>query len=132
MHGARSREHGELAGPRQQTVEPKLEIGELPRLVVGVERLLALPLAYQDEPARIGEAGGEGIAHAAWFAGGPPLEAFQKRCQLVSAAADPEQLSDGNDDHGASLLKAASTLSVGNAPSRLDLVQPPVRLVGIL
>ena len=35
---------------RKQAVEPKLEIGELLRLAVGVERLLAVPFAHRHEP----------------------------------------------------------------------------------
>src|SRR5579884_2116879 len=53
--GALTRENGQLARPREQTFEPELEVDELLRAVVGVERLLAVPLAHQQEPAGVSQ-----------------------------------------------------------------------------
>jgi FMN reductase len=87
-------------------VEPELKLGEFLGLVVHIERPLAVPLAHQHEPAGIGQGGGERVAPATRFPGGPVLEALKERGEFVPAAADPEHLGDGDHDHHASLVIA--------------------------
>ena len=66
---------------------------------MGVERLLAVPLAHHHKPAGIGQGGGERVPPAAWLAGGQPLEALKHRREFTSSPADPEHLGDGDHYH---------------------------------